>query len=623
MATVYPEGVAGKADFALFLKECKGYAQRGYGIAAGHKKVLSRTLREAEDKVQQAMDEFAISLLRAPETIQHLQKQLFDIQQAFNELSFAIQEVLDNLQNRLSKFSITLFGRTMAGKSTLMEFLRHGDGSSIGKGAQRTTKDVRTYPWHGLEITDVPGIGAFNGDEDEMVAFEAAKLADLIIFLLTDDGPKPVEAEFFSRIVAIGKPIICVVNVKKSISASTSIRDAEEDINEEFDMSRLNVIRGQFLQYAEKFDQSWNHVPFVYVHLKSAFLSQQVDSEEKSAAFYRLSRIDFLTKRILQQVQDKGLFLRVKTFIDTISTPLLESMESLLEHSLNSSIQGRTILKKKRQLDEWKQSFSHNGRVRINALITTIRSELESDLATFAEEHFSDKDADKAWMRVIERRRIEERCQELLNDLNSRCAEHLSELSREIDSELRFAVSFSNDKSLRMRPVVNGRRLWNWSSIVVGGGLSIASGVSFLIGSALAGPLGWGALAVSVIGTIGSFLFKSREKKEEEARISLEKYLHRSIDRICTLLYDQMIKNFDSLISARVTQLSDNMNHIISTVFSLADTQKELAWKLNSHLMELNTDILTEAIKMVGAEGLQYHILSVAKVPGNMSAHAQ
>ena len=33
--------------------------------------------------------------------------------------------------------------------------------------------------------------------------------------------------------------------------------------------------------------------------------------------------------------------------------------------------------------------------------------------------------------------------------------------------------------------------------------------------------------------------------------------------------------------------------------------------------MELNTDILTEAIKLVGAEGLQYHVLSVARVPGN------
>ncbi len=81
MATVYPEGIAGEAEFALFLKECRDSAQRGYGIATGHEKVLSRTLREAESEVQQAMDEIAVSLVHAPDTIEHLQKQLFDIQQ--------------------------------------------------------------------------------------------------------------------------------------------------------------------------------------------------------------------------------------------------------------------------------------------------------------------------------------------------------------------------------------------------------------------------------------------------------------------------------------------------------------------------------------------------------------
>lgn len=35
----------------------------------------------------------------------------------------------------------------------------------------------------------MPGIGAFEGEDDERIAFEAAKTADLIIFLITDDAP--------------------------------------------------------------------------------------------------------------------------------------------------------------------------------------------------------------------------------------------------------------------------------------------------------------------------------------------------------------------------------------------------------------------------------------------------
>ena len=143
---------------------------------------------------------------------------LRDIKDSLSNLSFVFREDLQNLHDNLSKFSITLFGRTMAGKSTLMEILTEGDGTSIGKGAQRTTRDVRKYNWNGMEITDVPGIGAFEGEEDENIAFEAAKMADLILFLITDDAPQIAEAECFSKIVNLGKPIICIINVKAAIA---------------------------------------------------------------------------------------------------------------------------------------------------------------------------------------------------------------------------------------------------------------------------------------------------------------------------------------------------------------------------------------------------------------------
>ena len=52
---------------------------------------------------------------------------------------------------------------------------------------------------------------------------------------------------------------------------------------------------------------------------------------------------------------------------------------------------------------------------------------------------------------------------------------------------------------------------------------------------------------------VGSLLFKSREKQEADARASLENHLHKSIDRICSLLEDQMIRKFDDLISVCVT----------------------------------------------------------------------
>lgn len=171
----------GGHDLSTVLDECKKSAKAGYKIASGQEKNLNKVLSVAKEKVRSALYDFSNSPCYSPEATSLLEGQLSDIEQAFLNLSFAFQEDLENLRSNMSKFSITLFGRTMAGKSTLMEILTEGNGETIGKGAQRTTRDIRKYTWNELEITDVPGIGAFEGEDDEQIAFEAAKTVPLSI----------------------------------------------------------------------------------------------------------------------------------------------------------------------------------------------------------------------------------------------------------------------------------------------------------------------------------------------------------------------------------------------------------------------------------------------------------
>ena len=110
-----------------------------------------------------------------------------------------------------------------------------------------------------------------------------------------------------------------------------------------------------------------------------------------------------------------------------------------------------------------------------------------------------------------------------------------------------------------------------------------------------------------------------QNKKEFEARTRLEKKLRENVTQICDALEKQMNKNLDSLVPVRIEGLMTEMDKINSVIFRLADTQKELAWVLNNHMLELNNQILTEAIRLIGAEGLQYHVQSVARIPGNTS----
>ncbi|ERL20498.1 hypothetical protein HMPREF1986_02176 [Oribacterium sp. oral taxon 078 str. F0263] len=598
------------------LKECNKSAKIGYKIASAQEKNLERTLAAAQEKVQRTITDINHSPYRATEDVEPLEKQLAEIRDAFYHLSFEVNKELQNLGKNLSKFSITLFGRTMAGKSTLMEILTEGDGASIGKGSQRTTRDVRKYTWKGLEITDVPGIGAFEGEDDEKIAFRAARSADLILFLLTDDAPQAAEAECFSRIHDTGKPIICIMNVKASMAENKSLKLALRDVNKRFDKERLDKIRNQFLSFSEQFGQRWDNIPFINVHLKSAYVALKMDDPERSGRFQAVSRIDILKRRIVEQVRAKGKFYRIKTFIDTISNPILETMENLLEQSRINSVQGRAILAKKRQLEEWKNVFYHDAKNRIKSLIVKIKSELNGEIASFAEDHFDDQNADRAWNQLLKSRKVEVQCREFLEDLEAKCKDKFKEVSREIANELKFSTSSERDRSLRMQEIVDEKRIWNWSMITLSGGLSIAAIVAPLFGVA-ALPFSLALLAVSVIWAIGSYLFTSRNEKELEARRQLEKKLKENVQKICDTLEIQMNRNLDSLVSVKIERMITEMNKINSILFRLADTQKELSWGLNNHLLELNEQILTEAIRLIGAEGLQYHAQSVARIPGD------
>lgn len=80
-----------------------------------------------------------------------------------------------------------------------------------------------------------------------------------------------------------------------------------------------------------------------------------------------------------------------------------------------------------------------------------------------------------------------------------------------------------------------------------------------------------------------------------------------------------MENNLSKLISIRIEGLMREIDKINSVIFSLADTQRELAWGLNEHYLELNKQIVAEAIRLIGAEGLEYHVQRVARIPGNCS----
>lgn len=613
-----------QTDLTKALSECYEAAKSGYELAADERAVLDKILESAEDNIRETAIEYKASPCEVIGLGEALEGQLSDIQQSVDSLRISFTEDLNALKEDLEKFSVTLFGRTMAGKSTLMEVLTEGDGSAIGMGTQRTTRDIRRYEWNGLAVTDVPGIGAFEGEEDTRLAFDAAKTADLIVFLLTDDAPQAVEADCFRQVKDLGKPVIIIMNVKVSVDSGKSMKLIERDMNRAFDDERIEEIRKQFCRFAEPFGQDWNNVPFVATHLKAAYeavKSAKAGDTEQEEFWTRISRIDDLKSLICEEVRVRGKYIRVKTFADIIANPMIEALSELdLQSRMNES-QGKVVSDKKRALEKRKAVFVKDGKKRIESFMMRLKSELRSDIAVFAEEHYNDKMADIAWGEIIESKNIEGRCKELLDDMEAEVDGIIEETIREMESELRYVSIDSVQRTFLTPALIDAKRIVGWTSLLLGGGGTVAAAILTLSGLEIAaGPVGWVAAAIGLAGGIGLLFLESTGDKLAKARAKLEKELTESVNATCDSIWTQLEKNLNRLIKGKIDLVLNELTKIENVIESLADTQNDLAGSLRTELRQLNVTFTSKIASAVmsgdEADACMGNIDTIARIPG-------
>ena len=600
------------------LKECTKSADKGYSIANNQLKQLRNNLRDAEIKIRDTSFELKSSPYYVAEATSTLTEQLDTIGYSFANLTSSVVEDLENLRQRQDPFSIALFGRTMTGKSTLSEILRQGDGSTIGKGKPRTTREPTDYYWNGLKITDLPGIGAVGGEEDNNLALEAAKSADLVLFLIKSVGMQLAEAEFFSKVVNFGKPIICINNVRASIKFE-DIEQGIIDIEESYDPVKLQQTKNQFCSFAKNFGQDWSNIPFVFVHLKSAYMAQNKLHPEYKDRLLEVSRINELTSRIIMEVWKKGNFYCIKTFLDCISTPLRGDMELLLQQGTENSEQGRIVINKQKQLRIWGNTKEDVFERKIKLFVKSKNGLLKQEVSTFAEDYCSNENADGEWKKLVASKTIEQECERLLESIDNECREKVSDIAREIEAELRFLLPSFSNSNLNMHRIVDFKRKWDWgctiaTTVLAGGGI-----VAEVLGAAaVAKYFGLAGLAIGLVGAAVSYKLKSYGKKEADARSKMSRELNDWIDETCDSLEKQLDIAFHDILSERIEKPAKELDRLCSTIFLLADTQKKLAWELADNLLELNKKLVVEALHTLGVFDYDDSFVAVGRVPGTI-----
>ena len=583
------------------LIKCRQAAEEGYKLARDNYAEIQNTLSKAKSRVASAnAEQSKVSRIQNTELIKAQEKELGKLEKSIGSIGYS----LENLRKSQKDFSIVVYGRTMAGKSTLMEILTHGNGKSIGNGSQRTTRDVRDYYWNGLKITDVPGICAFEGAEDEKLAMDAAKSADLILFLLTSDAPQADEAACLAQLKKLGKPVLGLINVKMSFNINDDL-DIEDLQDLMSNTSNVDAILSQFKKFAASHNQDWSGIKFVATHLLAAFQSQ-----DKNDKIFEISRFPEVEEFILEKVRNDGRFLRIKTFVDSVAVPMNNIILAIYRQSGNALIESDIWLDKRVQLGEWRKDFLARSQKKLDAMYDELSDILHKEIYRFSESHYEDEKVNENWPRAFQNLGFDTKYQNLLQSFSNECERKRRELSDELTQEL--SLSLGNKMSTGIE--LEGTTTWGQYGAAALGGLGGLGGfvAARAIGFAFP-PLG---IALGVISFVGWLFSDSKEEKIRKAKAKLREDLQDPSFEMLSKMHSQVIEVFNKeILDKAVDEFWDMLADYQHMLARLGQSQSEMADNLFYNYQNLNAVMLDEAVDYVNA-GSYSNAKNILRIPG-------
>lgn len=579
------------------LLECRQYAKDGLEIA-------QKSFHELENVLNTEKEELR-SIERKQDSIKRIKndrqvrQQIRDIED-FERTLTQVADNLNELKQRMEDFSIVLYGRTMAGKSTLMEILTHGNGDSIGKGAQRTTLDVRPYEWNGLKVFDVPGTCSFGGTTDDKTAFEAAKSADMAIFLLTDDAPQSEEAERLGELRKLGKPVLGIVNVKSNLNPDSvgakrkiELKAIEKKINEK---GRLEEIVNQFREFASKDGYDFSDINFVSTHLKAAFLSQP--ERENDPELYELSNFAAVEDFILEKFRKDGRFIRIKTFVDSVGRPMQNAIAKIYEHSGQTVNNFWSFDEKITELRKWHDKFFNQTQSRYENFIDGIENQLDQGVEYIVSNYYDSSKAGEYWKEYVERLNINRKSQEFIEKISSEATRKMRSLSDELMNDLCYTNSMYIEDQIEMSDISDSQSA----------ALIVAPLLAFT-------PVGW--VGAAVFG-LGALIFgDSKEEKIRKAKKELREKLSPSKKQILSAVSESVLKFMnDKILNEQVRGFEEILFNMRDMCTNLAYAQNKMAEAINAEYREINLKLLFEAIKYSGNNTNELDDVMTARIVG-------
>lgn len=444
-------------------------------------------------------------------------------------------------------FTIALFGRTGAGKSTLTAILTQNDQPVIGKGAQRTTRETVEYRWDNLLVLDTPGIAAahHDGQDDTLQALAAADSADLIVFIATEDSPQPAEAQCLAELHRRGKDLLALMNCKQTIA---SPEDCAEFLNHpEMTFNDQDLADRQH-QFDELVSQYSSKTPprFQQAHFQSILATQRTEDPEQNARLSAASHLLPTLKYIKEKAARHSSRSAVKTPPDLLLPTIQEQSREMLAHSQILDAQKEAFSKGIKELESWLPQFKKDAIQQAELRITEQLRPLRQSIPQFAEEYAEKKDIESVWKgRVTRATKDNKTFQNLVDSWVETLNKRAERAAEKITANMRFNKEHAQWFTINKDKIFDFKRWFKWSS-----GLSAAAIGVVPFALALTGPIGWviGGIAAAV-GLIGQFFGKSKKDKLQERAAEIRRELNQHVYQVAQHYRDELRKQLDDLTS--------------------------------------------------------------------------
>lgn len=484
-----------------------------------------RVLTDARSEVSALLDDVARRCTDwcdapADETSTVVQSQLQQIAETLTQSGRSLPRSDEPLR-------VVLLGRTQAGKSTLFSYLTGSDVSPVGHGAQRSTRSVVEMPMVGqsdVVVVDTPGVGALDGDEDREIALDAARNADIVVWVATSNSQPSETASALSQVARWGAPMLLVFNCREDLGDDDAI-----DQFLAFPEITFADLDGHLARLARFLDPHGQRpLDILPVHAAAALLGARANPTH--AGLLSASRVDALVTAVRTEAGRHRHQRRAAAIVDTARRALVDAAERLTaEH------EGLALLADTRQ--EGAADFDRRTARLLADVDLHVQSEIEAVLRRFddwADRHYQRNDTELQQEWDADEQHLREEADKLLRAVDARLRRKL----RQLDKEVAAAWSKRLDVNLRKRNQVSATGLApRW---VEAAGRTAAGAAGMFLGLAIGGALGNapGAYIGSVVGgfvgeRLGSLLrlrrgqlARRRATLHESVRDALEAIKH-------------------------------------------------------------------------------------------------